>query len=123
MSKVKVKQVVEYAGHSIGSNGSVNLTLKAKYDELVNTVGLIQMLNENIDITAKVSGKPAFALGTFMIKQLIVDGDGESKIKLNGISEYVNVNQFNFLPFKSDEVSVFQVMYKCDIQETEEGEN
>ena len=54
--KVKVKEVVKYGGHSLSANGSVNFTLKAQYSELSNTIQLMQMLNNDVSIKAKIPG-------------------------------------------------------------------
>ena len=82
---LKVKQVVQYGGHSLKANGSVDFTLKAAYSELVNTIQTMQMLNNDITIKAKVN-KKVLSLGIFRIKQIIIDGDGESKLRFNGLS-------------------------------------
>ena len=51
---IKVREVVKYAGHSLSANGSVNFTLKASYSELTNTIQLMQMLNNDVFIKAKL---------------------------------------------------------------------
>lgn len=105
MNEVKVKQVVQYNGHSLSANGSVNLTLKAGYGELVNTIKVMQMLNNDVQVKARVpghnNGKP-FTLGTFRIKSIAIDGDGESTIKFNGLNDYVEMDNLNVLPTKNE---------------------
>lgn len=118
--KVKVKQMVEYAGHSISANGSVKLTLKAGYSELTKSMELMQMLNNNVSVKAKVVGEKAKMLGSFMIKQIIVDGDGESKIKLDSLSDYVETDNLNSLPLNDNEVKEFVVLYETDIEKESE---
>ena len=78
--KVKVKEVVKYGGHSLSANGSVNFTLKAQYSELSNTIQLMQMLNNDVSIKAKIPGGSPMKLGFFRVKQIVIDGDGESTI-------------------------------------------
>lgn len=112
---IKTKQVVSYKGHSLSANGSVNLTLSAMYSELTKTINLMQMLNNDVEIKAKVSGK-VLKLGVFRIKNIIIDGDGESKIKFNGLSDYVEMDNLNLLPLQSDEVKEFQVLYETDAE-------
>lgn len=99
---IKVKTVVTYGGHSLSANGSVNLTLKAKYGELTNTILAMQMLNNDINIRAKIPGQKPMALGMFRIKSIAVDGDGESVIKFNGLNDYVEMDNLNLLPTKND---------------------
>lgn len=117
---VKVKEVVKYDGHSLSANGSVNFTLKASYSELVNTIQLMQMLNNDVTIKAKPPGGKAMKLGMFRIKQVTIDGDGESKLRFNGLNDYIEMDNLNLLPLKSDETSEFQVLFEADIEEEDD---
>ena len=117
---IKVKEVVKYGGHSLSANGSVNFTLKASYSELTNTIQLMQMLNNDVNIKAKLpAGKP-MKLGMFRIKQIIVDGDGESILKFNGLNDYIEMDNLNLLPLNSDENKEFVVMMEAEIEAEEE---
>lgn len=116
---LKVKQVVQYGGHSLKANGSVDFTLKAAYSELVNTIQTMQMLNNDITIKAKVN-KKVLPLGIFRIKQIIIDGDGESKLRFNGLSDYIEMDNLNMLPLNSDEVKEFVVMLTAEVEDVEE---
>ena len=121
---IKVKEVVRYGGHSLSANGSVNFTLKASYSELTNTVQTMQMLNNDIIIKAKMpAGKP-MKLGMFRVKQLIIDGDGESTLKFNGLNDYIEMDNLNLLPLNNDDNKEFVIMMEAEIEvEEEEGEN
>lgn len=120
---IKVKEVVKYAGHSLSANGSVNFNLKASYSELTNTIQMMQMLNNDVTIKAKLpSGKP-MKLGMFRIKQIIIDGDGESTLKFNGLNDYIEMDNLNVLPLNSDDNKEFVIMMEAEIEnEEEEGE-
>lgn len=119
---VKVKEVVKYNGHSLSANGSVNFNLKASYSELPNTIQMMQMLNNDVSIKAKLpAGKP-MKLGMFRIKQIVVDGDGESTLKFNGLNDYIEMDNMNTLPLNNDDNKEFVIMMEAEI-ETEEGEN
>lgn len=120
--KVKVKEVVKYGGHSLSANGSVNFTLKASYSELPNTIQMMQMLNNDVTVKAKLpTGKP-MKLGMFRIKQIIIDGDGESTLKFNGLNDYIEMDNLNLLPLNNDDSKEFVIMMEAEIEE-EEGEN
>lgn len=114
---IKVKEVVKYGGHSLSANGSVNFTLKASYSELTNTIKLMQMLNNDVNIKAKIPGGNPMKLGMFRIKQIIIDGDGESAIKFNGLNDYIEMDNLNLLPLNSDENKEFVVLMEADIEE------
>ena len=119
--KTKVKEIVEYAGHTLSANGNVNFTLKASYSELTNTIQLMQMLNNDVDIKARLPGGKPMKLGSFRIKQIVIDGDGESKIKFNSLNDYVEMDNLNVLPNNGADVKEFTVLLEAEI-EIEEGD-
>ena len=120
--EIKVRQVVKYDGHNIMANGSVNLGFKASYSELTKTIELQQLLNNDVEIKCELPDeKKTIKLGRFRIKQTVIDGDGESKIKLNGLKDYIETDNLNLLPLNSDSVSEFVVLYTADVElESEE---
>lgn len=121
---VKVKEVVKYAGHSLSANGSVNFTLKASYSELTNTIQAMQMLNNDVNIKAKLPANKPMKLGMFRIKQIVIDGDGESTLKFNGLNDYIEMDNLNLLPLNNDDNKEFVIMMEADIEmeDEEEGE-
>lgn len=122
MKRIEVKEIVKYAGHNLSANGSVNLTLKARYSELSNSIMLMQMLNNDVTIKAKVAGQKPMKLGVFRIKEVKIDGDGESVIKFNSLSDYVEMNNLNILPLNDSDSQEFVVKMDAEIEEEEEEE-
>ena len=120
--KVKVKEVMKYGGHSLSANGSVNFTLKAQDSELSNTIQSMQMLNNDVSIKAKIPSGSPMKLGFFRVKQIVIDGDGESTIKFNGLNDYIEMDNLNLLPLNSDENKEFVVLMEAEI-ETDEMED
>ena len=118
----KVKEVVKYGGHSLSANGSVNFTLKAAYSELTNSIKLMQMLNNDVNIKAKIPNSKPMKLGMFRIKQIVIDGDGESTIKFNGLNDYIEMDNLNLLPLSSDDNKEFVVLMEAEIEEETEEE-
>lgn len=120
MIPINVSQVVTYGGHSLAASGSVNLTLKADYSELVKTIQLFQLLNNDVTVKAKIPGesKP-IQLGIFRINGINTSHDGCSTIKLNGLNLYVEMDNLNLLPTKQDENELFTVRYEAEIEEEE----
>ena len=119
MKKIKVKEVVKYIGHSLSANGSVNFNLVAAYSELVHTISLMQLLNNDVMIKAKIPGENPMKLGIFRIKQIVIDGDGESKIKFNGLNDYIEMDNLNVLPLNSDDTKEFVVLMEAEVEEEE----
>ncbi len=121
---LEIKEVVKYGGHSLSANGSVNFTLKATYSELPNTIKLMQMLNNDVTIKAKIPGSKAMMLGSFRVKQIVIDGDGESTIKFNGLNDYIEMDNLNLLPMNDSDTKEFVVRMETEIElESEEDEN
>lgn len=122
---LKVKQVVTNAGYRVGANGSVFISFAAKYSELTNTIKLQQLLNNDVEIKAKVptgTGKPqVLNLGNFRVKRTTIDDDGESKVEFNGITDYIEMDNLNKLPLNSDDLKEFTILVTADI-ESEDGE-
>lgn len=123
MSLIKVKEAVTYGGHSISANGAVNLTLKAGYSELTSTIQLLQLLNNDVYIKAKVPGSKPVKLGSFRLKDVGIAGDGCSTIKFNGITDYVEVDNINMLPKKDSDVNIFLVLMEAEIEDEEDNED
>lgn len=119
---IKVKEIVKYNGHSLSANGSVNLAFKAMYGELTNTIKTMQMLNNDVTIKAKVGNK-TLKLGMFRIKDIRIGGDGESMIKFNGLSDYVEMDNLNELPLRDSESQEFPILMFAEIEEEENEED
>ena len=61
-------------------------------------------------------GGTATKLGMMRLKEAKVDGDGESIIKLNGLSDYVELDNLNSLIAGEE----FAVLYKGEVEEEDE---
>lgn len=123
----KVKSVVVNGGYNVSANGSVNIKFIAGYSELINTIKLQQMLNNDVSIKARIpspSGKPQILkLGIFRVKNTTIDGDGESKIQFNGLADYVEMDNLNLLPLASSEIKEFTILMESEIEiESEEND-
>ena len=120
MRKIKVTGVYSYKGHSVLQNGSVNITLKAKYSGITNSVQLLQMLNNDVNIHVKMATeKKPFTIGTFHIKSINFDDDGESIVKFNSLNDFVDIDGINRLITKDE----FKVLFSANIEEEDdEGE-
>ncbi len=119
MKKVKVKLEVQYDGHSVKKNTSVDLRFKAPYSELVNCLELLQLLNCNVEVLAKINTNKPIKIGTFYLNELKVDRDGESNIKFNSESDFVELNNINLL---SEKEIVVNILCVGNIEEDEEGD-
>lgn len=119
---IKVKEVVKYGGHSLSANGSVNFTLKAGYSELPKSIQLMQMLNNDVFIKAKIPGQSPIKLGEFRVKQIVIDGDGESVLKFNGLNDYIEMDNLNVLPMNDSDIKEFVVLVEAEIEEEDDND-
>lgn len=93
--KIVVKEVVNYKGHSVRANGSVDLSFSSMYDELTNSIQCLQMLNNDVNIVAKLPNEKPVELGMFRIKNISFDDDGESTLKFNSLDQNVELNNLS----------------------------
>ena len=114
--KAKVKGMYAYRGHNVSANGSVNLTLSGKYSQLTSSVQLLQMLNNDVVIQIKMGVEKPFKIGSFRIKNVAFDGDGESILKFNSLNDFVDIDKMNDLITKDE----FAVMFTADIEEEDD---
>jgi len=89
--------VVKYNGHNVRPNGSVDLNLISRYSEMVDSIRLLQLLNNDIVLTVKIPESKAFKLGSFRIGGVAFDHDGTAKIKFNGMTDFINTDNLNKL--------------------------
>jgi hypothetical protein len=117
--EVKVKAVGEFNGQSTKPNKSIDLSFKFPYSELVNSVQTLQMLNENITVSAKIGDEKPIKLGMFTLNGLNFDRDGEAVLKLNSMLDYVEADNLNTIAAlgKGEQ---FHILFKASVEE--EGE-
>lgn len=118
MKKIEVKQVVNYKGHSVRANGSVDLSFSAMYDEITKSIMCLQMLNNDVTIVAKLPNEKPIKLGMFRIKSIVFDSDGESTIKFNSIDTSVELDNLG----KIITSEKFIIRMTSDVEEENDGE-
>ena len=123
--KLEIDGVCQYNGHNIKPNGAVDLNLKFAYDEMVNVIAIQQMLNNDINIKVKFAEQKPFKLGMFRLANTQIMGDGESRVRFNGLADFVEVDNLNKLVF-SEAKELFRVHMSAEIEiedETEDDED
>ena len=116
---IEVKLVGKYAGHSVKANQSVDLGIKAGYDQLTQAVQLLQFLNNDVIILAKVPDTKPFKLGMFRVQAVNISHDGESAIKFNSMADFTEVD--NFSKLIGSEMVVLRCSADIEIEESEEA--
>jgi len=116
--KVTVKEVVSYKGHSVQKNGNLNISFSAMYSEITNSMQLLQLLNNDVKILAKLPGEKAISLGTFGVKSILFGGDGTSVLKFTSLCDFVELENINAIVSQEN----FQVKFEGDIEAENEEE-
>ena len=111
---IEVKLIGKYNGHSVKANQSVDLGFKVGYDQLTGAVQLLQFLNNDIDIKAKIPDDKPFGLGTFRVQAVNISHDGESQIKFNSMADFTEVE--NFSKLIGSELVVLKVSADIEIE-------
>lgn len=96
--QVMARIVGKFDGTNVTAKGVVDLKFKLPYDEILNYIKTLQMLNNNINVTSQIVPNPELDLGIFMIKSLNIGGDGEAKFCLTTTTvsaEMDNVNKLS----------------------------
>lgn len=114
MKDIKIKEFVAYNGSATKANGVVTLNLKAMYSELTNTIKVLQLLNNDVKITVNDEK----VLGVFRVKDVVIDGDGQSKLKFESMSEAVEMSVMNSLVNIDGEFSIL-MQSKVDLEDAE----
>lgn len=111
VKKIKVVSIGKYNGHNIKQNRNIELSFKFGYDQLENSIMLLQMLNNNISIICRIGKEKPLQIGSFMLKQVNIDSDGESTVKFHSQLDFVEPNNLNGLAGE-----LLNVMFKADVE-------
>lgn len=115
--KISIKEIVSYKGHSVKANGNVDISFSAMYGEVTNSIKVLQLLNNSVLIFAKLPGNKPIKLGSFNVKNVLFDGDGESILKFTSLVDFVEMDSLNKIISQEN----FQIKMEADV-ELEEGE-
>lgn len=91
--KIQEKGIASFEGMSVSTGSVVTLKLKLRYDEILTSVNLLQGLQSDITVHAKVPDEKAFSLGVFTINAVNFDKDGNAKITLKSMTDNVNLEK------------------------------
>ncbi len=89
--KLKQQGIASFEGMSIGKNKTIQVKFKLRYDEILTSVELLQGLNNDITLHAKVPDKKPMNLGIFTIGAINFDKDGNATIPFKSLTDNVNV--------------------------------
>lgn len=120
MVNFSLKVFAHYNGHSLRNSGNVDFSVKCDYSELTKYIQLIQALNNDVKIAAKITDQKPIKLGTFRIKAINIDDDGEGNLKFNSQADFVEVD--NLTKLVGTDVFVLKFSAEIEIEEGVESE-
>lgn len=88
----KQKGIATFEGLTIGKSKVVTLSVKLRHDEIVTSVELLQGLNNDITVVAKVPDRKPMNLGIFTIGAINFDKDGNAKVPFKSMTDNVNLD-------------------------------
>lgn len=115
---IKIKEVVKYNGHKVKASGVVDVSFKAMYSELTNSMQLLQLLNNDVKIKAKLPGDKPIQVGVFRVSRVIFNDDGESTLSFTSTSDFIEMENLNAL-VGTDE---FQILLESEVEVEDEAE-
>lgn len=93
----------------------VKLGFKIRYSDMLTSINLLQGLNSDITIHAKLSGRKAVNLGLFTIGGLNFDKDGNATVQFKSLVDSVNLNNINDI-ISSDPEDILQLKFMAVLE-------
>lgn len=116
---IKINTIASYKGHSVKANGTIDITFSCMYSEITKSIEVLQLLNNDVKIMAKLPATKPTKLGTFNVKSVSFDGDGKSVLKFNSLVEFVEMESINSIISQEN----FQLRLEADVEMEEEEED
>lgn len=111
--EVKLKGVSKITSMNISSSRVITLNVTMGYEEIVTSVQLLQGLNSDITVLAKMGIGKAKSLGMFTVNGVNFDKDGNAKVSLKSMVS--NVELENIMEIITSE-EVLQLLFKTIIE-------
>lgn len=116
----KQRGIAEFKGLQVMPSKIVKVSFKFRYDEMITSVSLLQGLNTDITIHAKISGKKAVNLGIFTIGAVTFDKDGNAIIQFKSMVNNVNMDKVDdILSLDPDDILQLQFLAVLELQDSE----
>lgn len=116
--ELKQKGIVKFQGFNVASSKVVTLKVKLPFNEMVTSVKLLQSLNSDVTIHAKMDGSKAVSLGMFSISSVTFDKDGNATAQFKSMLE--NVDSENICSLADSEVT--EMLFRAIIELPEKEE-
>lgn len=116
--QLKQKGIATFEGLTISKSRTVILKVKLRYDEVITSINLLQGLNSDITVHAKVPDRKAMNLGIFTIGAVNFDKDGNATIPFKSMVQ--NVNLDNICSLTDEDYIQLRFMAVLELPQNEE---
>lgn len=117
----KQRGIATFKSMQVATSKVVTLTFKLRYDEMITSINLLQGLNNDITIHARVSGRKAVNLGMFTIGAINFDKDGNAIVPFKSRIESVNMNNISEV-LTAEQDDIIQLQFLAVLELPDNGE-
>lgn len=118
----KQRGVAEYKGLNVSASKIVTISFKFRYDEMITSINLLQGLNTDITVHARISGSKAKNLGIFTISGVSFDKDGNASVQFKSMVENVNLDNITDV-ISADDDDILQLQFLAVLELPDKEEN
>lgn len=119
--KIKQKGIATFNGLNVGTNKTVTVKFKLRYDEILTSVELLQGLNSDITVQAKTINSKPLNLGIFTIGSMNFDKDGNALITFKSLLD--NVNLENICSLLEEDYIILRFMAVIELPDSSINES
>lgn len=119
--KIKQKGIATFNGLNVGTNKTVTVKFKLRYDEILTSVELLQGLNSDITVQAKTVNSKPLNLGIFTIGSMNFDKDGNALITFKSLLD--NVNLENICSLLEEDYIILRFMAVIELPDSSINES
>ena len=121
MAKKKFDQkgIATFSGLSVGANKVVTIKFKLRYDEIITSINLLQGLNNDITIHAKVEGQKEKSLGVFNISGIPFDKDGNATVQFKSTVDNVEMENITSILYSDTDYVQLKFMAVLQLEESD----
>lgn len=113
--------IAEFKGFQVSPSKIVKISFKIRYNDMITSINLLQGLNSDITIHAKLSGRKAVNLGLYTIAGVSFDKDGNAVIQFKSMVDNVNMNNISdILSFDPDDILQLKFMAVLELPDGKE---
>lgn len=118
--QLKQSSVVKFDSLSVSKSKVVQLKFKMRYDEIVGSINLLQALNSDITLQARINGGKPLSLGMFNLNGMTHDKDGNANLPFKSMLDNVNMNNiFEIMGTEAEDIVQLRCMAVLELPDND----